>query len=58
MAGRRSRTPGQGMVPLFDLESLAPPDTAPATGGGGGGYERVGRQSGKATAAQQRSVSY
>ncbi len=57
MAGRRSRTPGQGMVPLFDLESLAPPDIAPATGGGGGGHERAGRESGNGTAAQQRSVS-
>ncbi len=55
MAGRRSRIPGQGMTPLFDLGPPVPPDTAPATGGGG--RERAGQESGKATAAQQRSVS-
>jgi hypothetical protein len=30
MARRRSREPGRGMIPLFDVEAFARPDDAPA----------------------------
>ena len=55
---RRSRQPGRGMTPLFDMESVAPPDNRPAKATRGGGRQNAGQGAGQETATPPMPVAY